>query len=270
MSDHTVRFELKIPVQQGSANAIDLLAESCELSRQQIKQAMSKGAVWLQKGKRTQRLRRATKTLNSGEVLRLYYDKRLLDQIPEAPELLQDFGSYSVWFKPPGMLAQGTEWGDHCSLLRVSELAFDKPRQSFLVQRLDREAFGLMIIAHQQKAAAQLSTLFQQRKIEKHYEIEVDGDVQWQKLTVNSPLDGKHAVSHFAKRTYDADKNRTTLDVSIETGRMHQIRRHCASIGHPVSGDSRYGRKSQDGLQLKASSLQFDCPITHKKQIFSC
>lgn len=270
MSDHTVRFELKIPVQQGSANAIDLLAESCELSRQQIKQAMSKGAVWLQKGKRTQRLRRATKNLNSGEVLRLYYDKRLLDQLPEAPELLQDFGSYSVWFKPPGMLAQGTEWGDHCSLLRVSELAFDKPRQSFLVQRLDREAFGLMIIAHQQKAAAQLSTLFQQRKIEKHYEIEVDGDVQWQKLTVNSPLDGKHAVSHFAKRTYDADKNRTTLDVSIETGRMHQIRRHCASIGHPVSGDSRYGRKSQDGLQLKASSLQFDCPITHKKQIFSC
>jgi tRNA pseudouridine32 synthase/23S rRNA pseudouridine746 synthase len=270
MSDHIVRFELKIPVQQGSANAIDLLAESCELSRQQIKQAMSKGAVWLQKGKRTQRLRRATKTLNSGEVLRLYYDKRLLDQIPEAPELLKDFGSYSVWFKPPGMLAQGTEWGDHCSILRVSELAFDKPRQSFLVQRLDREAFGLMIIAHQQKAAAQLSTLFQQRKIEKHYEIEVDGDVQWQKLTVNSPLDGKHAVSHFAKRTYDADKNRTTLDVSIETGRMHQIRRHCASIGHPVSGDSRYGRKSQDGLQLKASSLQFDCPITHKKQIFSC
>ena len=270
MSDHTVRFELKIPVQQGSANAIDLLAGNCELSRQQIKQAMSKGAVWLQKGKRTQRLRRATKTLNSGEVLRLYYDKRLLDQIPEAPELLKDFGSYSVWFKPPGMLAQGTEWGDHCSLLRVSELAFDKPRQSFLVQRLDREAFGLMIIAHQQRAAAQLSTLFQQRKIEKHYEIEVDGDVQWQKLTVNSPLDGKHAVSHFAKRTYDADKNRTTLDVSIETGRMHQIRRHCASIGHPVSGDSRYGRKSQDGLQLKASSLQFDCPITHKKQIFSC
>ncbi len=270
MSDHIVRFELKIPVQQGSANAIDLLAESCELSRQQIKQAMSKGAVWVQKGKRIQRLRRATKTLNSGEVLRLYYDKRLLDQIPEAPELLKDFGSYSVWFKPPGMLAQGTEWGDHCSILRVSELAFDKPRQSFLVQRLDREAFGLMIIAHQQKAAAQLSTLFQQRKIEKHYEIEVDGDVQWQKLTVNSPLDGKHAVSHFAKRTYDADKNRTTLDVSIETGRMHQIRRHCASIGHPVSGDSRYGRKSQDGLQLKASSLQFDCPITHKKQIFSC
>jgi tRNA pseudouridine32 synthase/23S rRNA pseudouridine746 synthase len=168
------------------------------------------------------------------------------------------------------MLAQGTEWGDHCSLLRVSELAFAKPRQSFLVQRLDREAFGLMIIAHQQKAAAQLSTLFQQRKIEKHYEIEVDGDVEWQKLTVNSPLDGKHAVSHFAKCTYDADKNRTVLTVSIETGRMHQIRRHCASIGHPVSGDSRYGKKTADGLQLKASRLVFDCPITHKKQIFSC
>lgn len=270
MSDQSVRFELKIPVQQGSANAIDLLAERCELSRQQIKQAMSKGAVWLQKGKRTQRLRRATKTLAAGEVLSIYYDKRLLDHIPEPPTLLHDFGVYSVWFKPAGMLAQGTEWGDHCSLLRVSELAFDKPRQSFLVQRLDREAFGLMIIAHQQKAAAQLSTLFQQRKVEKHYEIQVDGEVEWQKLTVNTPLDGKHAVSHFEKRAYDADRNRTLLDVSIETGRMHQIRRHCASIGHPVSGDTRYGKKTDDGLQLKACLLAFNCPVTLKKQSFSC
>lgn len=270
MSDQSVRFELKIPVQQDSANAIDLLADRCELSRQQIKLTMSKGAVWVQKGKRSQRLRRATKSLSSGSVLRMYYDKRLLDQLPAEPSLLHDFGVYSVWFKPAGMLAQGTEWGDHCSLLRISELAFDKPRQSFLVQRLDREAFGLMIIAHQQKAAAQLSTLFQQRKIEKHYEIQVDGDVEWQKLTINTPLDGKHAVSHLEKRAYDAEQNRTQLAVSIETGRMHQIRRHCASIGHPVSGDSRYGKKAADGLQLKASRLAFDCPITHKKQIFSC
>lgn len=270
MSDHFVRFELKIPVEQVPANAIDLLAEHSVLSRQQIKQAMSKGAVWLQKGKRTQRLRRATKSLNVGEVLRIYYDKHLLDQIPEVPQLLHDFDVYSVWFKPSGMLAQGTEWGDHCSLLRVAELAFDKPRQSFLVQRLDREAYGLMIIAHQQKAAAQLSTMFQQRKIEKHYDIQVDGEVEWQKLTVNTPLDGKHAVSHFEKRTYDAQQNRTRLAVSIETGRMHQIRRHCAAIGHPVSGDARYGRKHVDGLQLKASRLVFDCPLFHKKQIFSC
>lgn len=270
MSDQSVRFELKIPVQQDSANAIDLLAERCELSRQQIKLAMSKGAVWIQKGKRSQRLRRSTKTLAVGEVLSIYYDKRLLDQIPAVPQLLHDFGVYSVWFKPAGMLAQGTEWGDHCSLLRVSELEFDKPRQSFLVQRLDREAFGLMIIAHQQKAAAQLSTLFQQRKIEKNYEVQVDGDVEWQKLTVNTPLDGKHAVSHFEKRAYDVEQNRTQLAVSIETGRMHQIRRHCASIGHPVTGDTRYGKKSHDGLQLKASQLQFDCPIFHKKQIFRC
>jgi len=270
MSDHHARFELKIQVDKGPANAIDLLAARCEISRQQIKQAMNKGAVWLQKGKRSQRLRRATKTLNSGDVLGFYYDKRLLDQIPETPQLLHDFGVYSVWFKPAGMLAQGTEWGDHCSLLRVSELAFDKPRQSFLVQRLDREAYGLMIIAHQQKAAAQLSSLFQQRKIEKNYQIQVDGEVSWQQLTVNTPLDGKHAISHFENDAYDPEQNRTQLKVSIETGRMHQIRRHCASIGHPVSGDSRYGRKSHDGLQLKASLLQFDCPVTHIKQTFNC
>lgn len=270
MSDHTVRFELHIPVEQGSVNAIDLLAGSCEFSRQQIKQAMQKGAVWLQNGKRTQRLRKATKTLRAGEVLKLYYDQRLLEQVPATPRLLQDLGVYSVWFKPAGVLAQGTEWGDHCSLLRLSELAFNKPRQSFLIQRLDREAYGLMIVAHQQKAAGQLSALFQNRKIEKHYQIWVDGDVSWQHLTVDTPLAGKYALSHFEKLSYDAEQNRTQLHVSIETGRMHQIRRHCASIGHPVTGDTRYGKKHNDGLQLKASRLMFDCPITHKKQLFSC
>lgn len=270
MSDHTVHFELKIPVPQVPVNAIDLLAAHSALSRQQIKQAMSKGAVWLQKGKRMQRLRRATKMLNAPQMLYIYYDKRLLDQKPATPTLLHDFGVYSVWFKPPGMLAQGTEWGDHCSLLRLTELAFDKPRDSFLVHRLDREAFGLMLIAHQSKAAAQLSRLFQQRKVEKHYEIQVDGEVNWQKLTVNTPLDGKHAVSHFKKQQYDAKHNRTRLAVAIETGRMHQIRRHCVSIGHPVSGDVRYGKKAEDGLQLKACRLTFDCPITHKKQSFIC
>jgi len=270
MSDHTVRVELKIPVEQDSANAIDVLAAHCDISRQQLKQAMSKGAVWLQKGKRNQRLRRATKPLNMGEVLRLYYDKHLLEQQPEAPRILHDFGLYSVWFKPAGMLAQGTEWGDHCSLLRFAELAFAKPRQSFLVQRLDREAYGLMMVAHQQKAAGQLSSLFQQRKIEKHYHIWVDGEVPWQQLSVDTPLDGKHALSHFEKLAYDAGQNRTQLYVTIDTGRMHQIRRHCAAIGYPVSGDSRYGKKSHDGLQLKASQLAFNCPITHKKQVFSC
>ncbi len=269
MSDPLAPFTLTIQIQNGPVTAIDALAAQCELSRQQLKQAMAKGAVWLQIGKRKQRLRRATRMLHNGEILSLYYDNKLLALPVITPQLVTDFGLYSVWIKPAGMLAQGTEWGDHCSLLRFAEQAFAKPRQSFLVQRLDREAYGLMIIAHQRKAAGQLSALFQQRKVDKQYQVWVDGEVPWQQRRLDTPLDGKQAVSHFERLGYDAELNRTQLHVSIETGRKHQIRRHCEATGHPVSGDVRYGQKSHDGLQLKASRLAFDCPITHKKQVFS-
>ena len=269
MSDPFAPITITIQIQNGPVTAIYALAAQCELSRQQLKQAMSKGAVWLQIGKRKQRLRRATRMLNNGELLSLYYDKTLLALPVITPQLVADFGLYSVWIKPAGMLSQGTEWGDHCSLLRFSEQAFAKPRHSFLVQRLDREAYGVMIIAHQRKAAGQLSALFQQRKIDKQYQVWVDGEVPWQQHRMDRLLDGKQAVSHFEKLSYDTELNRTQLHVRIETGRKHQIRRHCAAAGYPVSGDVRYGQKSHDGLQLKASKLVFNCPVTHKKQEFS-
>lgn len=56
--------------------------------------------------------------------------------------------------------------------------------------------------------------------------------------------------------------------VHIETGRLHQIRRHFEMIGHPVIGDPRYGKgnKNNEGLRLKCVEIAFHCPI-HNTQI---
>ena len=263
------KAEFHHTVNRPGITVLDCLAEQTSLSKQQIKQCLAKGAVWLQKGKQQQRLRRVKKVLNPGEQVHLYFDPHILAQpVPEA-SLITDLKHYSVWEKPAGMLAQGTLWGDHCSLLRYAEQFFTPPRQSFLVHRLDREASGLMLIAHDKQAAARLSELFQRRQVDKQYYVTVCGQLNDKTLRVDKPLDGKPAVTELSLRHYDAAKNQSLITVKIDSGRKHQIRRHCALIGHPVVGDIRYGSADEGGLQLQAVSLAFACPLTRQRQNFS-
>lgn len=232
----------------------------------QLKKAMAHGAVWLQQGKRQERLRRATRELPQGSVLLLHYDDAILSLTPFSAQLIADETHYSVWHKPAGMLAQGTLQGDHGSLLRVVELQLKRP--VFLVHRLDREANGLMLVAHTAKAAATLSALFQQRTgITKHYRATVQGKLQLRSLPhcIDSPLDGKPCITWVDEITVH-DNDTSTLSLRIETGRKHQIRRHLAGLGHPVCGDVRYGAAplpTHATISLTACQLAFRCPLTH-------
>lgn len=252
--------------------AIDFLVDNVDLSKSKLKDMMNKGAVWHvdKKGKR-RRLRRAMSDLAPGDRMEVFYDDELLALKPPLPRLVEDLQHYSVWDKPAGLLSQGTDWGDHASLLRMVELYFKPRREVFLVHRLDREASGLMIIAHSRKAASLLSELFASGdSITKRYRVEVLGDAP-ESGTIDTPIEGQAATTRYRKLKYEPRSNRSTLDVWIETGRKHQIRRHLDGIGHPVMGDPRYGQgnKNTEGMRLKAVEMVFECPITDKTQRFS-
>jgi len=79
---------------------------------------------------------------------------------------------------------------------------------------------------------------------------------------IHLALDGKSADTRYEMLRYESEKNQTLARVRIHTGRCHQIRCHFAMIGYPVMGDPRYGQgnKNQEGLQLVAYSLAFQCP----------
>jgi tRNA pseudouridine32 synthase/23S rRNA pseudouridine746 synthase len=264
-----MRFDQQIPVQQADQRAIDILASAVPaLSRQKLKHAMDKGAVWIKKGKGEQRLRRATKTLNPPQALHIYYDENLLAKTVPEPTLVADLQAYSVWNKPAGLLAQGTPYGDHCSLLRYGEKYFQPERESFLVHRLDAEATGLMMIAHNRKAAALLSDLFKQRTITKRYQVEVEG-MMAAPQEISDKINGKPALT-IVEKVLSTTEDTCTLVVKIDTGRKHQIRRHFSALGHPVVGDKKYGStKLTQPLQLRAIEIAFDCPITNKLQQFT-
>ncbi|GAA6153165.1 RluA family pseudouridine synthase [Pseudoteredinibacter isoporae] len=267
MSD-VQEYHLSIDGENTALSPLDLLTECSGLSRSTIKQAMSRGAVWRQRGKKVLPLRRNSNNSEGIEQLHFYYQADILAQVPLPIERLKDLNDYSVWLKPRGMRSQGSRFGDHCALVRVAEQAIDRPCR--IVHRLDQDACGLILLAHNKIAARHLSELFAEHRIEKRYHIVVEGDFPEQTQVAEQALDEKPAYSEFTKlKTLDG--NRSLVEAHIKTGRKHQVRRHAALLGHPVVGDKRYGEsatfQSPYPLQLCAQQLRF-CDHREQEQDF--
>jgi tRNA pseudouridine32 synthase/23S rRNA pseudouridine746 synthase len=251
------RIEAHVRIESEDDSPIGLLHQATGLSRQRIKLAMTQGAVWVTRGRNTQRLRRAKRKLRAGDEIHLYYDAAILAEDPNEPTLVADVGAYSVWNKPYGLRSQGSKWGDHCTVLRWAERHLEPERPAFTVHRLDRAA-----------TAAALSAQFRERKVEKRYRALVRGDFSGHPspLRIDEPIDGKNAISEFSLQEVMGDGEHSLVDVRIETGRKHQVRRHLAGLGHPVIGDRLYGTGEADGenLQLTAYLLALHCPVNDK------
>ena len=249
--------ELELPLTpvDESTDPLSFLTKKTGLSKTQLKTAMTHGAVWLEHKGRQRRLRRARTTVQPPDRLAVYYDRDILEQVAPPPILLDDRHGFSVWVKPSGMLSGGSRFGDHCAIDRVIGKQLD--RQTFLVHRLDRFAWGLTVVAHNKKNAARLSEQFQQRKITKIYQAVVHGELL-DKMYLDDPVDGKKAVSTVRPLEYQSGF--TKVEVDIETGRKHQIRIHLSGAGHPIAGDRQYGSDNKRELQLAAVKLVFIHP----------
>lgn len=275
-------FSIKCTIEQ---TALDLLAQTTGLAKQKIKQYAQQGAVWIQRqpNSKPERLRRLKKMVLPGQVIEFYYYPDLLNETPATPTLIADFTEYSVWLKPRGMLSQGSKWADHTALYRWVEQNYQPEingqkqiRQAWIVHRLDRATQGLMLLAHTKKMAAKLSQLFETDQVHKTYQANVWGCYPEKSQTINIEIDGKQAVSHVLRLDYDKLQDCSRVQIEIETGRKHQIRRHLSETGFAIIGDRLYGDKNKDqsckqqiDLQLTACKLTFSCPITGESRCFT-
>ncbi|MCM2681028.1 pseudouridine synthase [Echinimonas agarilytica] len=275
--------ELHLPIESPNnqqSSVVQLLAHHCELSNADIKQAVSKGALWLERTGRVKRLRRMKPVLRAQDTLHFYYNSDVLAQTVTPAVLIEDFKEYSLWYKPYGVLSQGSKWSDHCTIHRFVEQYFDHQRSCFIVHRLDRAASGLIIIAHSKNATRAFGKLFEQHDLLKRYSIAVFGNARaLDSLIVTQEIDNKPAKSTLSFVEYDAQLDSSLVCVDIDTGRKHQIRKHAAFAGFPVIGDRLHGIEAQtsehqaisplhrqlqyqNNLQLCAVELAFICPIT--------
>ncbi|WP_351014579.1 RluA family pseudouridine synthase [Shewanella sp. AC91-MNA-CIBAN-0169] len=267
MADKT---EYHIDITEHSTDAIELLAQASSLSKQVLKDAMQKGAIWHSHGKQTNRIRRAKKPLQPGDKLHLYYNQYILDEQVTPAELLFDEGDYSIWYKPYAMRCQGSKWSDHTTINRYAELNMQPQRNAFIIHRLDRAATGLLVLGHSKKAAAAIAKLFETRELEKYYQVIVEGEFPSNPVTIDTPVDNKPALSHATLLTYNSELNQSKVQVKIDTGRKHQIRIHMASLGHPVVGDRLHGNGDEHSPDLALTScyFRFVCPLSNMLKTF--
>lgn len=163
----------------------------------------------------------------------------------------------------------------HSILSHLSSLSADDQRPG-IVHRLDRDTSGVMVIARNPVAMADLSGQFKQRTVRKVYLALVKGHLtpgegiieapigrdsgNREKMTITGASRGRQARTAYRVIRYIG--NYTYLEVKPETGRTHQIRVHLAAIGYPVVGDATYGIKSPHLARqfLHAHQLGFNLP----------
>lgn len=158
--------------------------------------------------------------------------------------------------KPAGLAVQGGT-GTHRHLdAMLDALRFGASERPRLVHRLDRDTSGVLLLGRSAAAAARLAAAFKHRETRKIYWALVAGVPELRNGTIDLALakggapgreqmridakDGMRAITHYA--TIDtAGRKVAFLALAPVTGRTHQLRVHCAAIGHPILGDQKYG-----------------------------
>jgi 23S rRNA pseudouridine1911/1915/1917 synthase len=153
-----------------------------------------------------------------------------------------------------------------------------------VVHRLDVGTSGLMMVAKSERAYSALKQAFRGRQIDKRYHALVQGHPDPLRGTVDAPIDrhpthdykwavvagGKPSITHYD--TLEAFRAASLLDISLETGRTHQIRVHMAALRHPCVGDLTYGadptlarRLGLTRQWLHAVRLGFEHPVSGQR-----
>lgn len=183
-----------------------------------------------------------------------------------------------VIIKPCGVAVQG---GAGVSNPLIDDIDRIYSKKHFLIHRLDKDTEGILIIGKTSSAAAKYSKILNSPDTKKEYIALVSGKVEPNSGTIKIPLekDGKlvNAVSKY--KVLEKKSEFSKLSVSIETGRMHQIRIHLAKSGYPIVGDDKYGnfrlnkelKKSMGVKKLMLAAVKLELALSPvEKKIFTC
>ncbi|GKT22245.1 RluA family pseudouridine synthase [Acidovorax sp. SUPP3334] len=279
-----------------------LIRELKGVPKTHVYRIIRSGEVRINKGRAS-----ADTRVSAGDLIRLP-PVRISDKVAEKaerpaparefPVLLEDEHLIAI-DKPAGVAVHG---GSGVSFGVIEQLRQARPQARFLelVHRLDRETSGILLVAKKRSALVHLQDQFRERETGKTYLALVPGTWPANKKVIDTPLhkylqaDGERRVrvttpedpegmrsitlvkvrSHLSARAADGLPSLSLLEVTIKTGRTHQIRVHLASQGHAIAGDDKYGdfelnkRLGRQGLKrmfLHAWRLQFVHPSTGER-----
>ena len=189
--------------------------------------------------------------------------------------------------KPAGLLTQPDRNTDESLIDQTRQWLkekYNKPNNIFLglVHRLDRNVSGVVLFARTSKAASRLSKQFREGTPKKNYRAIVLGKLKEEHTTLVHYLRKEKSLratvfpretptakrSELSYEVINALGNKSLLEVSLSTGRFHQIRAQMAFIGHPIIGDVKYGAPEplpNQEIALYAHKLVFSHPVSNEE-----
>ncbi len=259
-----------------------LMSQMQGKSRTSIKQLLSGGHIRV--NERT--VTNFGQSVSPGDVVYMEKNKKRVIKLPSSMKIVFEDDHLIVVNKDAGLLSMSTSKENrHTAYAYLSEYVkqHDERNKIFIVHRLDRDTSGLMMFAKDQKIQEQLQKKWNDTVLCRKYFALVEGFVlkeqntihTWLhehpkslKVYVSQPGEGVEATTNY--RVIDGSRFYSLLEVELDTGRKNQIRVHMQHIGHPITGDSKYGARHDPmkRLGLHAAELTFVHPLTNKTLSF--
>lgn len=217
--------------------------------------------------------------VNLSREFNVFYNRRL--------KLVYEDDDIIVVNKGYGLLSMGNDKvkeGTAYTILR-DYLKWQDPRNKlFIVHRLDRDTSGLMVFAKSIEAKENLQHNWNNMVLSRKYLAVVEGrpdpaegivksylaeNSRYEVYSTDNPDEGQLAITRY--RTLKSRNGYSLMEVELDTGRKNQIRVHMKDLGHPITGDRRYGAGSSPihRMALHAQTLRFVHPITRKDMNFT-
>ena len=268
-----------------------LIRQNPALSRRKARDVIEKGQVSVD----GERVREAGRDV--AESARVAFDpnRKALPKARCSLRILHEDEHVLVVEKPAGLLSVPTGPGatdEDTALARVSEYAHRlRPPGGYAgrVHRLDRDTSGALAFALSREARAGLIQAFRDHRIERRYLAIVAGHPPAESGTIDAPvrdawLSGRRGVAAPGEpsrpaRTHYRLRERfaaaSLVELTLETGRQHQVRVHLAHLGLPILGDPVYGQAARGPSlarrpMLHAARLAFDHPVTGARVTVDC
>lgn len=239
---------------------VDVLSKNSKFSKSQLKKMMVDGSVFHTFKSSKKQARKARLTVKAGDVLECYLDNSIDHDQEFDFKTLFESANFGIYQKPAGAMTEGTNYGDKSSLIRhVQKLK----KYVYLVNRIDREVEGLVVVAFNSKSQNLLQEMWRD-KVEKRYQAIILGEMSGEG-TFENKINKKPTITKY--KCIESDGIHTKVEIELATERKHQIRIHFSDQGHPILGDPIFGqhnKNNNEGIKLISYALKFQDPHTKK------
>lgn len=188
--------------------------------------------------------------------------------------------------KQPGIIVHPTKGHPQHTIANGLMKYMADTGQNFKIRfanRIDMDTSGIIVVAKNANAQNDLASQMRKGTVKKKYIALVEGNIDEDHFEINLPIGRPDPISIQRTVMYEGGKDaltevqvleryseHTLVEVTLHTGRTHQIRVHLSHIGHPIAGDALYGGSDLliDRQALHAHYIEFDHPFTHERVSF--